>query len=48
MGTHHEPVEIDPHALNEARGLWNNFTKMTTIGVVAAIIVLALMAIFVA
>ena len=46
MGSHHEPVDIDPQALNEARGLWNNFTKMTTIGVVVAAATLALMALF--
>jgi hypothetical protein len=48
MGNHHDhhPADIDPHALETARGLWNSFTKATTLGVIAVVVVLALMAIF--
>jgi len=47
MGSHeHHPVEIDPQALKDSRQLWEVFTKMTTVGVVAIVVVLALMALF--
>ena len=49
MGNHsHEPVDVDPQTLRESRELWGNFTKATTFGVIAVIIILALMAIFLA
>lgn len=47
MGNHsHEPVDVDPQALRDARAGWDNFTKAMTLGVVAVIATLALMAVF--
>lgn len=49
MGSNHtHPVEVDPQTLQDARRFWGNFTKVTTVCVVTAAIVLLLMAIFVA
>lgn len=49
MGNHsNTPVEIDPQALKESRKLWENFTCATKYGVIAAIVTLALMAVFLA
>ena len=43
---HHEQVEVDPKALENAHGMWVNFTKLTTYSVVACVGILALMALF--
>ncbi len=50
MGSHHEhaPGEVDPQAVRDAQKLWHNFTQLTTYSVIAIIIVLGLMAAFVA
>jgi hypothetical protein len=49
MGSNHDhPVDVDPQALENARGLWNNFTEATKYGIIAVVIVLILMAAFVA
>ena len=49
MGNHsNTPVEIDPQALKDSHTLWANFTCITKYGVIAVVIVLALMAAFVA
>lgn len=47
MGSNHNhPVEADPQAVQHANELWSNFTKMTTVSVIAIIAVLGLMAFF--
>jgi hypothetical protein len=47
MGSHeHQPVDVDPQALEHARGMWAGFTTMTKYGVIAVIAVLILMAVF--
>lgn len=47
MATHHEhPVDVDPQALKDARHMWDMFTKATTWGVAACVILLLLMAFF--
>jgi len=47
MGSNHnQPVDVDPHALQESRMLWKNFTKAATIGVVLNAAILLLMAFF--
>lgn len=49
MGNHsNTPVEIDPQALRESRTLWENFMAITKYGVIAVVIILALMAAFLA
>ncbi len=49
MGNHSStPVEIDPQALRESRTLWVNFMTITKYGVIGVIVILALMAAFVA
>jgi hypothetical protein len=46
MGSSHPPSDIDPAALENAKNLWGHFTKFTTVGVIATIAILALMAVF--
>ena len=50
MGSHHDqaPVEVDPHAVRDAQNFWSNFTQLTTYSVAVIIVILALMAYFVA
>ncbi len=49
MGNHsNTPADVDPQALQDSKKLWANFTATTKYGVIAVIIVLALMAAFVA
>ncbi len=49
MGNHsNTPVEVDPQVLKDSRTLWENFTCATKYGVIAVVIVLALMAVFLA
>lgn len=44
----HKPqqIDVDPKALEEAQNFWHVFTEATKYGIVAIVIVLALMAIF--
>lgn len=46
--THHEPIAIDPEALNEANAFWNHFTTAIKFGIGAVFVLLSLMAVFVA
>ena len=47
MGNHSDtPVDVDPHALADARNLWSIFTKATTYGVIAVVVLLGFMAVF--
>ncbi len=47
MGSNHgQPVEVDPQALHDANKFWCNFTQATKYGVIAVVIILALMATF--
>lgn len=49
MGSNHNhPIEVDPQALQDARHIWDNFTRVTAICVAIAAVVLLLMALFVA
>ncbi len=44
----HQPVDVDPQALEKARHFWDMFTHFIKYGVIAVMALLALMAIFVA
>lgn len=47
MGNHsHEPVDVDQQVLRDCRSLWGNFTKATTFGVLAVVVILIMMAVF--
>ena len=50
MGSNHDhaPADVDPQAVKTAHDLWSNFTQLTTYSVIAIIIILGLMAAFVA
>lgn len=50
MGSNHQhtPVDVDPAALEQARNVWHGFTTFAKYGIIAVIVVLALMAIFLA
>ena len=50
MGSSHDhaPVEVDPHAVRDAQNLWKNFTLLMTYSVGIVIVILALMAYFIA
>lgn len=43
---HHEPVDVDPKALESAHGMWVNFTHLVTYSVLACVAILLLMALF--
>lgn len=43
---HHEQVDVDPKALENAQGMWVNFTILVTYSVLACVGILALMALF--
>ena len=42
----HKPAPVSPKAIKQAEDLWGNFTKLSTYGVVATIIILVLLALF--
>lgn len=48
MADHHTPLEVSQEAVDNARDLWNKFTKATTFAVVGTAIVLLAMAFFIA
>lgn len=41
---HHEPVDVDPKALENAHGMWVNFTVLTKYSVIAVVVLLLGMA----
>ena len=39
----HQPVEIDPHTLEQSRNLWRHFTEAAKYGVIAVSVLLLIM-----
>lgn len=47
MGSNHDhPVDVDPQALKDARGMWCHFTEATKYGIIGVAVILLLMAYF--
>ena len=47
MGSHqHQPVDVDPQALQHAKAFWGNFTEATKWGIIFIVVLLLGMAFF--